>query len=172
MAAKKRTSKRWSIDTITDDVSSSMRQSIWRSGEEQTGAHGPSKATAVAAGPEKKVPAVYLGNSPMVETSFIPTLGNAICDALYQGLLDDLLKLIKKASNIDALHRTGQSPLMRAAQWNYPECIFLLFDAGAAIDQQNRSRRTAATMAALEGNEACLRALIERGADLSKARHP
>ena len=73
--------------------------------------------------------------------------------------------LLTAGASCDALsHPDGQTALIKAAQYNAPECIERLCRHGADVDVQDTNGRTALHYAARAGSTRCLEELLAAGA--------
>jgi ankyrin repeat protein len=87
----------------------------------------------------------------------------------------DQVKTLSGATDINAKNDTGRTPLVAAAANNQVEVVKFLLSKGANPDSESVARSpwgpetmTALALAAVEGHLGVVKALVEKGADLSK----
>lgn len=86
-------------------------------------------------------------------------------DAIKRKRVDALAQALDAGLDPNARDCEGNTPLCWAAQRSRADCVSLLIERGAALNETGRLRRSAAVEAAISGDLQCLRVLIEAGAD-------
>lgn len=91
----------------------------------------------------------------------------AIRAAAQGGRVESLRLLLPQAADIDAADAQGETALHKAARRGSAECLALLLQRGAQVDRRNGRGETALALLWRGHGErsACLRLLLERGAD-------
>ncbi|CAH0057162.1 unnamed protein product [Clonostachys solani] len=91
--------------------------------------------------------------------------------ASFFGHITVVMLLIDKGADLESKSRSGQTPLLWAAEKGHEAVVKLLADKGADLESKSRSGRTPLSWAVEEGHEAVVKLLIDKGADLeSKSR--
>lgn len=86
------------------------------------------------------------------------------------GHAETIRTLLMQGANVNAADQNGETPLMTAIQQQHDDVALLLLEQGADPNAQESTQgMTALHLAATLGNEALIRALLERGADLGIA---
>ena len=94
---------------------------------------------------------------------------SALRDAAARGDIDTLRALLDAecdTSNIDSLDWVGLAPLTYAARGGHTDCVRLLLQRGADVNQRSRSSSTSAHRAAERGHTGSLLALLDAGCDV------
>lgn len=95
-----------------------------------------------------------------------------LADASCLGDLEEVQRLIRKGSDVNARDFWGMSPLMRAAAKGNLEIVKLLLDKGADINAKTKKIGPALTLALDNGHLEVARLLILKGADVNPRMHP
>lgn len=102
-------------------------------------------------------------------TGLVPQNATLLCLAAQNGHTAMVQWLIEKNANVNVAGVNGNTPLMSAIANNKPETVGILLDAMAVtdIDYKNSAGETAVSMACFYGTASMLKALIDKGANLS-----
>ena len=88
-------------------------------------------------------------------------------NAVRQGDLPTLTRLIEAGADVDAKDQHGQTGLMVAAHDGRVDLVRLLLDHGADPDHTAKFRLSALMLAVIHGRTEIVRALVDAGADRS-----
>ena len=83
------------------------------------------------------------------------------------GDLECVKFLIQKGADVNKTHRTGDTPLICAAEEGNYECMRVLIDKGADVNHTNDFGYSALWHAVFKGYSKCTQLLIETGADVN-----
>lgn len=97
--------------------------------------------------------------------------------ACTEGNHTDIVPLLLKGADVNSSNEFGFTPLIKAAQNNYPVCIQLLLAAGAEVDRappgnfpgfmvNQNAEQTPLSHAAKYGHINCVHVLLAAGADV------
>jgi len=106
---------------------------------------------------------------PTLSAAEINTLGVQLCQAVEDGELAKVQRLIDGEAGVDAVCNegvlSGATPLILAARGEHVDILQALIDAGADLDHQTESGVTALFAATVRDEVDKVRALLEAGAD-------
>ena len=88
-------------------------------------------------------------------------------NAVRQGDLATLMRLIEAGSDVDAKDQHGQTGLMVAARDGRLDLVRLLLSHGADLDHTAKFHLSALMLAVINGRTEIVQALVEAGADRS-----
>lgn len=101
---------------------------------------------------------------------FATAWSQSVMDAVNKSDTALLLKLIKKASNLNEVDSNGNTPLMVACRWGDAPVVRMLLNNGANPNVRTAKGRTPLMIAcANQGGETVCRLLISKGADVNAA---
>lgn len=88
--------------------------------------------------------------------------------AAQRNRLISIAALLKLGAIIDVRDKNRMTPLMKAADWNYPRALTTLIKEGKPnLNAQDSKGRTALHIVAAKNREGCVQILCEAGADRS-----
>ena len=88
-------------------------------------------------------------------------------NAVRQGDLATLTRLIETGADVDAKDQHGQTGLMVAAHKGHVDLVRLLLSNGAGLDHTAKFHLSALMLAVIYGHTEIVRALVEAGANRS-----
>lgn len=91
----------------------------------------------------------------------------ALHSAAQKGDILKVNQLIAEGADINAIDRSGMTPLLLAAMWGKGEVANTLIKAGADINAKDKFNATPLHGAAINGNTEIAVALIKAGADIN-----
>jgi uncharacterized protein len=95
-----------------------------------------------------------------------------LADASCLGDIEEVQRLIREGSDVNARGCWGMSPLMSAAEKGHLELVKLLVDKGADINTKTKKIGPALTLALDNGRLEVAKLLIAKGADVNPRMHP
>lgn len=101
----------------------------------------------------------------MDETTVVCELGKAtLHNALLEGQLESVEKLLMSGADVHAVDSVGKTPLHCAASLGHYDIVELLISKGAPVNAIDKYKRTPLHFAVLNDHEKVARVLIEQGA--------
>ena len=97
-----------------------------------------------------------------------PRLNRALLEAVEEGDIGEINKLLESGADVNAAIEGDGSPLIVAAREGQIEVVRLLLDRGAEPDRGVPGDGNAIIMAAREGHEEVVRLLLDRGAHIDQ----
>lgn len=94
-------------------------------------------------------------------------LFNAVDNAMEDGSLDEVKKLLDSGANVNAKNEDGETALHLAARWNIYELVKCLADHGADVNAKDCYGDSVLHIAARWGDLKVIQCLVEHGADVN-----
>ena len=105
------------------------------------------------------------GADPNVSTDEKRT---ALSWAAAEGSEESIELLLKQPSiELEIPDKSGQTPLLRAADAGHTKCIRMLMDKGANVKHADNEGRTALSLAAIKGHKVVAKLLLKKNADIN-----
>ena len=88
----------------------------------------------------------------------------------HEGSIECVKFLIQKGADVNNAHKTGDTPLICAAEEGNYECMNVLIEEGADVNHTNDYGYSALWHAVFKGHSKCTELLLEAGADVNSKR--
>lgn len=107
-------------------------------------------------------------SQPELQDHALQAKNTNLLQAAKVGALETTKELIKDGANVNCADAEGNSPLIFAAFYGHQDCVRLLIDSGADVNQINnwKDKWTALQFACARGHAECVRLLIDSGANI------
>ena len=94
----------------------------------------------------------------------------AALECEHEGSMECIKFVIQKGADVNKAHKTGDTPLICAAEGGNYKCMRVLIEGGADVNHTNDYGYSALLHAVFKGHSKCTELLVEAGADVNSKR--